>query len=336
MAVQSNRQTLVRQWEMLKLLPTRQPGVTARKITEQLNSSGFAVSKRQIERDLDLLSQSFAIVCNDRGKPYGWHWMEGAGADIPAVSAAEALSLSMVEKILTPLVPSTVLDAIAPRLNQAKDKLAKLQPYNDLVSWQEKVAYVPATLQQKGPIISDRILRIVQIALLRSQCIKVTYSPVSRHSETKQYTLHPLSIVQRGVTTYLAAKVEPYDDVRLFVIHRMDDVEILEDKKTVIPEGFSLKNYLEQGALHFSDGNKMRLRALIHEELAGHLEEAPLSEDQVISKTKQVIKLEVTITDSWHLRWWILSQGDKIEVIEPQTLRSEIKSTLERAAKPYQ
>jgi len=87
MASQGSRQTLVRQWEMLKLLPTRPPGITARQITQQLNDEDFDVSKRQIERDLDLLSQSFALVCNDKGKPYGWHWMEGVSVDIPAISA---------------------------------------------------------------------------------------------------------------------------------------------------------------------------------------------------------------------------------------------------------
>lgn len=49
-----------------------------------------------------LLSHSFALECNDKGKPYGWHWMEGAGADMPAISAAEALPLTMVEKALRP------------------------------------------------------------------------------------------------------------------------------------------------------------------------------------------------------------------------------------------
>lgn len=336
MASQGSRQTLVRQWEMLKLLPTRQPGITARQITQQLNDKDFDVSKRQVERDLDLLSQSFAIVCNDKGKPYGWHWMEGVSIDIPAVSAAEALSLTMVEKVLKPLVPTTVLQSIAPRLNQAKDKLTKLQQQSDLASWQEKVAYVPATLQQQAPAIDDDVLSSVQIALLRGRCVEVSYKPIAQQSKSKRYILHPLSIVQRGVSSYLVARVEPYQDVLLFAMHRMKEATVLDDKAAVAPEGFTLSNYLEQGALQFSDGEVFDLKAVINDDLAMHLEEAPLGDDQTITKLNQKNQLTVTVADSWQLRWWILSQGEQIEVREPCGLREEIKATLKSALKHYQ
>lgn len=335
MASQGSRQTLVRQWEMLKLLPTRQPGITARQITQQLNDEDFEVSKRQVERDLDLLSQSFAIVCNDKGKPYGWHWMEGVNIDIPAVSAAEALSLAMVEKVLKPLVPTTVLQSIAPRLNQAKDKLTKLQQQTDLASWQDKVAYVPATLQQYAPAIDDGVLSSVQVALLRSLCVAVSYKPIAHQSKIKSYTLHPLSIVQRGVSTYLVARVEPYQDVLLFAMHRMIDANVLEDKTAVVPEGFTLADYLKRGALQFSDGDTFNLQAVINDDLAAHLEEAPLSEDQKITKLNQKNKLTATVADSWQLRWWVLSQGEQIEVIEPSELRDEIRTRLESVLELY-
>lgn len=47
---------LARQWEMLKKLPHRGPGLTARQITAWLKEQGYPVSKRTVERDLIGLS----------------------------------------------------------------------------------------------------------------------------------------------------------------------------------------------------------------------------------------------------------------------------------------
>lgn len=334
MSTTGTRQTLVRQWEMLKLLPTRPPGITARDICQLLNDEGFNVSKRQIERDLEQLSQSFALVCNDKGKPYGWHWMAGAGADMPAISAAEALSLTMVEKVLKPLLPGTVLQSIAPRLNQAKDKLAKLQQSQAFGDWQNKVAYVPATLQQHAPNIDDEVLYNTQLALLHSQCLDARYEPAGKSA--KDYTLHPLGLVQRGVSTYLVAAVDPYDDPRLFALHRMQSASLRDDKHVKMPDGFTLKTYLSDGNLQFSDGVTLALKARVNDNLAMHISETPLSEDQTIESGEQGNILTATVNDSWQLRWWIKSMGAQIEILEPTTLRNDIAAELQQTLKPYQ
>ncbi len=335
MSSQGSRQTLVRQWELLKLLPTRPPGMTAKDICQQLNDEGFEVSKRQVERDLDQLSQSFALECNDKGKPYGWHWMEGAGADMPAISAAEALSLTMVEKVLKPLVPNTVLKSITPRLNQAKDKLTKLHQGASLGSWQNKVAYVPATLQQQAPAINDDVLNNVQLALLHNQCVDVSYQPGSQPDTVKDYTLHPQAIVQRGVSTYLVACVDPYDDPLLFALHRIHEAIPREDKHAKTPENFTLKRYLEKGALQFSDGNTLKLKARINDNLAMHLTETPLSDDQQITADGETNILTATVIDSWQLHWWVKSMGAQIQVLEPKALRDSVVDELKETLAAY-
>ncbi|RUO81231.1 WYL domain-containing protein [Idiomarina tyrosinivorans] len=334
MSTTGARQTLARQWELLKLLPTRAPGMTARAICQVLNEQGFDVSKRQVERDLDQLSQSFALVCNDKGKPYGWHWMTGASIDLPAISAAEALSITMVEKILKPLVPGTILQSIAPRLNQAKEKLNKLQQHQTFIGWQNKVAYVPATLQQRAPTVDDEVLYNTQLALLHNHCLKANYQPVGQPA--KDYILHPLGLVQRGICTYLVATVEPYNDPRLFALHRMHAVTRCNDKPVVVPRGFTLKRYLDDGALQFTDGVTFVVKARVTNELAMHISETPLSEDQRINAEEHGSILTATVADSWQLRWWIKSMGAQIEILEPATLRSDIATELAKALSAYQ
>ena len=59
MSANGTRMTIARQWEVLKLLPSRAPGHTVKEITQRLESEGFSISKRSVERDLVELSRIF-------------------------------------------------------------------------------------------------------------------------------------------------------------------------------------------------------------------------------------------------------------------------------------
>ena len=47
-------------------------------------------------------------------------------------------------------------------------------------------------------------------------------------------------------------------------------------------------------------------------------------------------RLQATVSNSWSLRWWLLSQGDELVVEQPATLRQLIATTLSNAAAAYQ
>ena len=71
MPAQNTRATLARQWTLLRLLPHRGSGLTARELTAQLESAGHPVTKRQVERDLTELATLFPIECMDASTPWG-------------------------------------------------------------------------------------------------------------------------------------------------------------------------------------------------------------------------------------------------------------------------
>lgn len=110
----ANHHALARQWEILKTLPNRGPGITVRELADKIFEAGFSVTKRTIERDLTELSALFPLMHNDKGTPRGWHWMPGADADLPGLTLADALSLRIVEDLLRPLLPAAVLESLEP------------------------------------------------------------------------------------------------------------------------------------------------------------------------------------------------------------------------------
>lgn len=73
------RHTIARQWQLLKLLPGRPPGMTSTQLQAALSTVGHITSKRTVERDLIELAALFPLQCNSKGMPYGWYWQPGLG-----------------------------------------------------------------------------------------------------------------------------------------------------------------------------------------------------------------------------------------------------------------
>jgi hypothetical protein len=82
----------------------------ASEITARLKDTGYKVSVRTVQRDLNELSEIFPIELNDKNpRDYGWRWLKGANLDIPGMSVSEALAMRLVETHLKPLLPAAML-----------------------------------------------------------------------------------------------------------------------------------------------------------------------------------------------------------------------------------
>ena len=333
MPKKSHHQAIGRLLEILKRLPTRGPGISARELTDWLTDEGFEVSKRTVERDLSALAVHFQLVYNDKSVPYGWRWMSDAVTEFPALTVADAMSLHLVEDLLAPLLPAALLDSLRPRFRQARKKLDSLSKEHPNSRWLDKVRHVPPTLPLLPPKIVEGVLATVQEGLLTDRQLEIGYQRPG-DEEAMTLRLHPLGLVQRGPVTYLVATAYTYTDVRLYAVHRITGASV-QPEPAHRPDGFSLDDYIAQGALQFGDGRTIQLKARVSPWLADILTETPLTADQQLEPVGEELRLTATITDSWQLRWWILSQGQGITVLEPEALRKEIGGELRKCLANY-
>lgn len=329
MSAAATRSTLARQWELLKLLPSRLPGASASELQNRLQEAGFPASKRTVERDLTELSRLFPIQCNNKGVPYGWYWESGRSIDLPGITLSDALTVCLVEGSIKPLMPSSMLKSLEPRFSQARSKLEALGESNPAARWMEKVATVQPDLSLLPPSVDPQVLEVVQEALLADSQLSCHYYSAHRDKE-HHFTLNPLGLIQRSNTTYLIATVEPFDDIRQFVLHRFRKVSKLEIACNR-PEGFSLAGYISQGAMQFGDCEPIELRAWISDDLARLVRETPIAGDMRLTVDEQGEGeiLEATVLNSWELLWWLLSHSGKIRVLAPEVLREAVLARLE-------
>lgn len=320
----SERDTLIRQWQMLRLIPRYPRKITAREVQGTLANRDFEVTKRTIERDMQALSEVFPLTCDDRNKPFGWSWQKDAPSfDVPGLTSTEALAVKLVEQYLRPLLPVSVSDQLKPHFKAADETLKKFPKPSKAASWAQKIRVVPPAQPLLPPTINPDIQRTVYEALLQDRQIEAVYLRRS-DPESVKYTLHPLAIVQRGAVTYLVATIYTYIDTRLFDLHRFQKAEML-DEPVRRPADFDLDKYIASGAFGFGGGNKIRLEALFTREAAEHLYETPLSADQVLRPQNQgYTKLVAMVANTPQLMWWLLGFGDAVEILKPEKLRNEI------------
>ena len=119
-------------------------------------------------------------------------------------------------------------------------------------------------------------------------------------------------------------------------LHRFDGAETL-DKPAVIPDGFSLSDYIEQGEFSFPLISNKYIQLVIKVEsyLMRHLSECRLSTDQTIIVIDDGYQVTANVLDSEQLRWWIRSFGSSVEVLEPKHLREEISKEINKLKKMY-
>lgn len=328
----SNHLALARQWEMLKRVPSRPPGITARELADTLDNDGYGVSKRTIERDLVDLSGQFGIACNDESKPFRWYWLPGKQYEFASVDLVDAVSLSLAGEVLNRLLPAEMLETLRPKLLQAKQKLELLREH-PIVRLPEKLRYVSTGMEFQPPYLKPGVLAAVQQALIEERQIEVRYAPFN--TKPKSIRLHPLSLIQHGQVLYLVATAFDYEDIRLYAVHRLESVQI-STQAIRSPEGYSVDETLKEGILQFGEGRSIKLKAKLSHALATYLSETPISVDQEIQYKKEAWQLTATVRDSWQLQFWILSQGPSITVLSPKPIKARVCRQLQEAAKLYE
>jgi len=327
--------TLMRQWQMLRLIPRHPLKASTVELKQRLADEGFDTTQRTIQRDLLTLSDIYPLVCDDRSKPFGWSWMVDANVmDIPGMDSHTALAFWLASQHLEPMLPKTTVRQLQPHFITAAHVLDNIPTDKGAPAWRNKVRVLHRGPKLKAPAIAADVQNQVYDALLRNRCLAITYNPRGQEGK-KEYEINPLGLVLKDSITYLVCSMWDYPDIRLLTLHRMQEAQVL-DKPVSIPDGFNLDDYISSGELDFAVGGTIKLKVLFSRDAAFHLAERPLSDDQTIAEQEGGRMLvTVTVHDTSELRWWLLGFGDGVEIVAPKSLRREFQSIATLMLKQY-
>jgi predicted DNA-binding transcriptional regulator YafY len=134
---------------------------------------------------------------------------------------------------------------------------------------------------------------------------------------------------------YLVCTIKSYPHLRLLALHRIQAAVCLEQAITK-PTDFNLDTYLASGAFGWLPVQAIYLEAAFTAEVATHLEETPLADDQTMTVMADGrVKVGATVRETLQLRWWLQGFGDAVEVLSPSGLRRQHADTARRLAARY-
>ncbi len=328
---------LVRQLAMLKRIPRHPHKISTRAIRDLLEAEGFEVSQRTVQRDLNGLAKNLMGLETD-GNPdaAGWYWNSEAKInDIPGIDPPTALSFKLVQAFLEDKVPPAVLDLLHPYFQRADTVLGALDR-TGYARWTNKIQILPRTQPLMPAGIKQDIIDIIYEALFEERQFRGRYH--RRDGDAAEYDLHPLGLVFRESVVYLVATVWNYGEPRHFALHRFLRCTLLEGESSS-PAGFDLEAYVKQGTFEYVDpeAETIRFEALFEARTAQHLEETPLSQDQILTPDEEGwVRVTATVKNTLQLRWWLLGFGDQVVALQPETLRDEFARIAETMWRRYQ
>lgn len=331
------KDVMLRTWELLKLIPNREPGKTSRQLLEDLAARGYNVSKKTVERDLVELSTVFPITSNEDSKPYQWYWAPNAKLDLPGVALTEALSLVLAEETLGGLMHKSLLAPIQGRLDAAKQLLGESKALNKKAGWADKIRSVPRELTLRAPRVIPKVLEQVQDALLSDRQLEIDYRSLGDAAHSWRL-LNPRALLLKGSVMYLLADKkdiggEPEALVKHYALHRIRAARTAV--KPVTRSDFNLSKYLEKSEHEVGDRHGIRVRLRVSTDLAKILRETPLSASQQIKTSGDDILVVAAVRNTPALRRWILGHGPAVAVLGPATLKAAIRSKIHAAAGHY-
>ena len=320
-----SQETSIRLIKLLTYIPKYPAKRSLSNFKEHLESLGYEVTDRTIQRDLLKLEKYFPLLCDDRNPPYGWSWQEDAKEiNLSAMDKVEALSLSLAEKYLEPLMPIENYERIRNLFDRANNTLESSEQ-SQLKKWRDRVRVLPQSQRLEPPLINQEVQSNIYDALLNGEQLDVQYLKANSKLAQKRI-VNPLGIVLMGIVHRLICTMDPdFKKIRHLPLHRFKTANA-NGETSIEPENFDIDDYLDKESLSFlRTEKKLKVELLFRGNTGFHLSETPVSKDQKYKEEKNgKIRISGTVADTEQLRWWILGFGENVEVIKPLTLRDEI------------
>ena len=156
--------------------------------------------------------------------------------------------------------------------------------------------------------------------------------------ETDHRTIRPYALKEFEKRWYVVAYSENAGDLRTFALDRIAGV-----KRTGatfrMPAGFSVEKLFEPSfGIYLPEGEKpvlVKIRTTLRE--AAYLEDLPLHPSQVlVSRDRDSCIYAMTLIPNPGFIMELCGRGNRLEVLEPMSLRSAVKEELNNALKQYE
>ncbi|MBM4463527.1 MAG: transcriptional regulator [Chloroflexi bacterium] len=286
------------------------------------------VSKRTAYRDLKALEYELGVPIWEEGSKRGIT----EGYILPPVhfSLPEALNVFLAARLM--LNYSHRYD---PNINATFIKLNSVLPpalgqqVRQTLDWMQKLPKDEKHL---------RVLATVAEAWVSQRRLRIAYRSLPSEKATERviepYYIEPAA---PGHASYVVGHCHLKNAVRTFKIERIESAQLTSEAYTIPPD-FDANAFFGSSWGIVVEGEVKTVRLKIRDpEIMRIMGETVWHPSQVLEKQKDgSMIMTLRVTDTYELLSWILSWGQKMEVLEPAELRKEVLQTARAMLRVYQ
>ncbi|HEY9062215.1 MAG TPA: YafY family protein [Pseudobacteroides sp.] len=273
----------------------------------------FEVSIRTILRDIDTLTTAGIPIYTTQGK--------GGG-----ISILDSYILN--KTVLSEDEQNQILFAL-----QGLSATHNIDTDNILVKLQslfEKADsnWIEVDFSRWGNSVTDKAkFDCLKNAIIKKQALAFNYS--NSYGETRDRKVYPLKLAFKSKSWYLQAFCLPKENYRTFKVNRMRNIETIDE--TFSGMAFQIP---EMDSTEYQSPCLLDVKLLFSPHVAYRVYDE-FDEKDITKNEDGSFVVAMKLPNDYWLYDYILSFGDSIEVLEPQSVRNEIVKQVDKIKKKY-
>ena len=180
-------------------------------------------------------------------------------------------------------------------------------------------------------------VQIVLEAIDQNRGLLCDYYSFNKETK-KEHRLIPYFLKTWEQRWYLVAEADNHHHrLSVFALERMDNIR-LTDEKVTLSNDVTVDEYFDKcfGVNHSDDPEAVRLVLKVYGSQAEYVRALPIHESQrEIKTTKEYAVFEYNIKPCYNLYQQLLWHRERVEVLEPSSMRDEMKSIVKKMGKMY-
>ena len=274
----------------------------------------FEVSRRTINRDIEDLCKAGIPIVTKQGVNGGISIMESYKLDKTLFTYGEMQDILAGLRSLDSINQTNYYEKLMEKLSEGSSDfmVGNQSLLIDLSSW------------YKGSLAPK--IELIRTAI--DKCNELEFVYYSSKGESVR-CIEPYYLIFRWTSWYVWGWCKKREDFRLFKLNRMDDPQISEQmflkRRAPMPDLSNEKV--------FPGG--IKVKALFDQECKWRLVEE-FGSGSFAEQEDGRLLFQADYTDKDYLLTWLMSFRDKVELLEPEEIRSEIRNSIERIKKMYE
>ncbi len=319
---------LGRQWKIIQALIASQSGMTASRISKDLQCA-----RRTVYRDLEALQEAGFPITSEKREGYSyWSVIKAYQGNIPIpLSIMELMALYFSRDMLKILKGTVYYEAIESLFTKIRTTLApEYIDRLDRIKNSIEVGKGPyKDYEAFGDIISD-----LNKAVMDQQKVEIAYYTMSRDADTRR-VVSPYRLRYSDQSLYLIGYCALRKDIRTFAIDRIRQLKMLDHTfdipDTVDMDAFSL------GSFRVFHGRPVQVKIHFSRPVAGYIREKIWHHTQKLSEQKDgSVIFTATVAGLEEITYWVLRWGASAKVLAPEALALAVKKEAEKMIETYE